>query len=118
MCEHDKSNLKLIIELVLNNEWNVAKTFWILNILKLDPKRRCFSTYGEEFDLFIKHVKELQRIDYQCLNPLCKCIYFTNDELYFEYDENNNLNFTLNQFIECSKCKNSNVKKVFQRTLS
>ena len=34
-----------------------ANTIWIL---KLEPKRRCFSRFGDEFDFFIKHVKELQ----------------------------------------------------------
>ena len=78
-----KSKLNEIVNLILQNEWNKAKTIWILNVLKLEPKRRCFSTFGDEFDFYIKHVKELQLLNYTCSNRSCRNSVHTNDELYF-----------------------------------
>ena len=78
-----KSKLNEIVNLILQNEWNKAKTIRILNVLKLEPKRRCFSTFGDEFDFYIKHVKELQLLNYTCSNRSCRNSVHTNDELYF-----------------------------------
>ena len=81
----------IIIDLIKMNEWNWAKTFWILEVLKIQPKRRTFDTFGEEYELFIKHVKQLQRLNYYCRSESCQNNnFYTNDEFYFENDENNN----------------------------
>ena len=46
-----------IIHLVLRNEWNRAKSIWILKVLELEPSRNKICTYGQEFDFFIRYVK-------------------------------------------------------------
>ena len=81
-----------------------ANTIWIL---KLEPKRRCFSRFGDEFDFFIKHVKELQlallvRIEVAVI--VCTQT----------FDDNNNMIFTYDVY-QCRNCKSSkNVKKTFE----
>ena len=98
--------LKMIIDLISANEWNRAKTLWILEILKITPKRRTFDTFGEEFDCFIKHIKELQCLNYYCRSEHCNDnIFYTNDEFYFENDENNNLTLSFDEKTECRICK-------------
>jgi hypothetical protein len=100
------------------NEWNRAKTFWILEVLKIQPKRRTFDSFGEEYELFIKHVKQLQRLNYYCRSESCQNNNFcTNDEFYFENDENNNLTLTLHEKIKCRICKtNENMFKSLDKS--
>ena len=50
------ANISKIIKLVLANEWNLAKTIWILDVIKLKPQRRRFSTFGDEHEFFISFV--------------------------------------------------------------
>ena len=77
-------NMKCIVDLVLIDDWNRAKTIWILNVLKMQPIRRVFDTFGEEYNYFIKHVSENQLLNYICSADECnnKC-YYKIGELYF-----------------------------------
>jgi hypothetical protein len=107
--------IEQIIQFVLKNEWDSAKSIWILDVLELIPKRCRFSTFGEEFDFFIKYVKEIQLINYFCKS--CNIIFYTNDEIYFEFDENMNLTFSLNEVRNCCFCNcDKNVIKKFHHT--
>ena len=101
-----------IIKLSLTVEWNRAKSIWILEILKLEPTRRKFSTFGEEFNFFIKQFNKIQLINYEC----CNNIFYSNDQLYFEYDELNNLVLSSNIERKCVKCDKACFSKKFSKT--
>ena len=83
--QHLSSKIDQIIHLVLKKDWNSAKTIWILEVLELDRKRCRFSTFGEEFNFFIKYVNRFQRLSSWC--SICSNIFYSSDEIYFEYDK-------------------------------
>ncbi len=76
------SPINQIIEFLLNKEWDKAKSIWILEVLELQPKRKRFSTFGEENEFFISFIKHFQTINYICTNHSCKRLFYSNDELY------------------------------------
>ncbi len=80
------SQINQIIEFIFNKEWDKAKSIWILEVLELQPKRKRFSTFGDENDFFISFNKHFQRINYICTNHSCKRLFYSNDELYFDFD--------------------------------
>ena len=115
---NDKSNIALsihqIIQLILNNEWNRAKSIWVLQVLKLLPTRRKFSTFGEEFEFFISSVKALQLIKYSCTS--CKSLAYSSDELYFDFDENMNVRLSSDERRVCLDCQSdANINKSFEK---
>jgi hypothetical protein len=100
----------------MKNEWNKAKSVWILQVLELTPKRRKFNTFGEEYDFFIKHMKALQLINYICSNESCNCTFYSNDELYFDTDENMNVELNINVKKVCLFCNcDKYIKKAFKK---
>ena len=58
-----------IIDLINKREWNSAKTIWVLDVinLQMDPKG-FFSTFGNEYEYFVQHIRPLQSYDhfYRC----------------------------------------------------
>jgi hypothetical protein len=90
------------------------KSIWILEVLKLEPTRRKFCTFGDEFSFFIQYINELQIINYEC----CQNIFYHNDQLYFEYDEENNLVLSIDIEKPCETCGKVNVTKNFSKTPS
>jgi hypothetical protein len=54
----------------------------------------------------------LQLINYEC----CQNIFYHNDQLYFEYDEENNLVLSIDKERPCESCGNVNVTKKFSNT--
>jgi hypothetical protein len=64
-------HLKKIIDLIDKNEWNRAKTVWILLVCRLKISNNLvFDTFDTEYNAFIKHFVEYQRIEFACNN--CK----------------------------------------------
>ena len=105
--------IEQIIQFVLKNEWVSAKSIWILDVLELVPSRDRFSTFGSSF---FKYVKEIELINYFCES--CNIIFYTNDEIYFEFDENMNLRLALNEVGICCFCNcDKSVIKKFCRWL-
>jgi hypothetical protein len=98
-----KSILEVISSIELN-DWNRAKSIWILDVLHLKPTRRTFSTFGEEFIYFIKYFKDIQNVKYLCIKNKEKCV-MSNDEFYYYFDENQNVNISLFDTITCPECK-------------
>ena len=62
------NKLDKIISLIDKNEWDRAKTFWILKFLQLRPNEiNEFSVYGAVYETFIKYLRTLQCHEFICL---------------------------------------------------
>ncbi len=104
-----------IVNFIFINNWNEAKSIWILEILKLEPKRRVFSTFGEEYNFFISYIKEFQRLNYYC--KACDEVFYKNDEMYFQYNVNSNVSFNFCEERVCTVCcSEESVLKLFEET--
>jgi len=91
--------IEQIVNLILIKNWNKAKSIWILEILKLEPKRRVFSTFGDEDTFFISHIKTMQRLNHYC--KTCGEVFY---EIYIHADINNNIIFNFNEIRKCNIC--------------
>ena len=60
-------HLKNIIELIDKNEWNRAKTVWILLVSRLKMSNNLsFNLFDTEYNAFIKYFVEYQNIEFKC----------------------------------------------------
>ncbi len=98
----------------MNKEWDKAKSIWILEVLQLQPKRKRFSSFGDENEFFISFINHFQRINYICANHSCKRLFYSYDELYFDFDKNMNIELNINVEKECSFCACFNNIKIFE----
>ena len=113
--QHLCQKIEQIVNLILIKNWNKAKSIWILEILKLEPKRRIFSTFGDEDTFFISHIKTMQRLNHYC--KTCDEVFYTNDEIYIHAGINNNIIFNFNEIRKCNICGcEQNVDKLFEET--
>jgi hypothetical protein len=78
--------------------------------LEWNRAMRKFCTISGEFSFFIQHLNELQLINYEC----CQEIFYHNDQLYFEYEENN-LVLSIDIERPSTSCGNINVTKKFSK---
>ena len=106
-------NISKIIKLVLANEWNFAKTICILDVIKLKPQRRRFSTFGDEHEFFISFVNELQLVNFYCES--CESIFYSKSEMYFDLDENMNVRLSLDEKRVCSFCGGEKLANYFDK---
>ena len=104
--------LDRIIKSALTLKWNRAKSIWILEVLKLEPTRRKFCTFGDEFTSIIQHLNKLQLINFEC----CQKIFYHNDQLYFQYDEADKLVLSIHIERPCESCGSVNVTKTFSKS--
>ena len=71
-----------------------------------------------EFEHFIKYVKEYHLVNFFCSNESCNCIFYCNDELYFDFDENMNVQFSLVEYKVCLFCNADNfIRKTLQKKI-
>jgi len=97
-----------IINYIHENQWNMAKSIWVVDILKISPTRRTFDCFGSEYDQFIRHVKFLQEFEMHCADkncPLFKVKEYSNDEIYVRRDDNDNIVYLEDRTCQiCKKC--------------
>ena len=66
-----KNDFSTIISLIGANEWDKAKTIWVLIVCRMKPNDElCFSLFNTEFEAFIKHFIDYQAVQFYCEN--CK----------------------------------------------
>jgi hypothetical protein len=107
--------LKQIIICVDANDWNKAKSIWIIDVLNLIPQRKIFSTFGQEFDFFIKHLRNLQTLYYSCSKHESEHVFQPINEFYYKFDENKNLKLNIFDNEICHLCKEkSQIKMSFK----
>jgi hypothetical protein len=86
IINHESSYIKKIVNLIQDDEWNRAKTIWILtnNIIR-SSSDWTFSTFGTEFNFFVKFIISTQEHKITCNNFNCKNATqsFSNKELQF-----------------------------------
>ena len=94
-----------IIGLISSEDWNRAKTIWVLLILKVKHNSNLdFSCWESEYNAFISHYEKYQAIFYNC--DICNKLLKSNIcSLYLVKDENNNTYININEFAECVECK-------------
>ena len=86
-----------VIEFIEAEEWDCAKSEWILKVVKLNPNNKfMFNLFGTEYDFISKFIQTFQEIRYTCASCSYSVIRkdFTiskkNDELYFSLFDNQN----------------------------
>jgi hypothetical protein len=113
--DKNRDVLIAIINLIDNEQWNEAKSMWIIKVLNMRlNEKESVSTYGSEYDMFISRVVGFQM--YQ-LNKNCKCKRkkYKMGSLYFA---RNSEEVTISLFEnECRECGSEDFKEyVFTST--
>ena len=92
--------IKKIVKLIDIEEWDRAKTVWVLDFMKLKPNElNTFCAFGSLYNSFSKHMMSLQQYKFRCL---CR----TNDILRTQLtlEKNNKIvSFSFYDF-NCKKC--------------
>ena len=96
--------LSKIINLINDNEWDRVRTLWILCVNSMKPNDQ-FSTFGSEYEHFIKRLLPFQEIVFFC--DQCE-INVTKPRNEFTLKKNDHGLWTLSLSASeiCSKCKN------------
>ena len=91
-----------IIHCIDAEEWNRAKTLWILEVLDMKPNNNnFFDLLGTEFEFFSKYLRFFQEIKFSCTS----CSFsMTMKDLYF-FKKNDVLNFSIFNTDSCKFCK-------------
>jgi len=104
LCEIVK-NIKKVIELIEENKWYTAKTVWIIDVVKIMPKRRVFDCEDNEYNMFIQFLRPFQKFELYCGQNQCalkNVAVKTKVDLYFSREQNNK--FVLTTLDNCSNC--------------
>lgn len=65
--------LKKVVQSIKNILWDRAKSIWVLEICKLQPKpRRTFDYVNSEYENFIRYINRLQEYQLYCENSDCE----------------------------------------------
>ena len=103
--------LNKVLDYIENDQWDKAKSLWILDVIKLKPNDNfTFSTYKDEFLFFLKHFQGYQALEYFCQK--CKKKVGTDFELLYLQKHESLTFLTYKETIICSKCK-SGIRPTF-----
>jgi hypothetical protein len=111
------SLVKKIIANIEENKWNAAKSLWIIDGCKLTPTRRVFDCMDSEYDIVVKHLDFYQQYELKCDDMSCSLFDVkveTRKELFFERDENENIDFYFASKHKCSSCSSCLIKSFIQ----
>ena len=94
--------LKKILDLIDIQEWDRARTLWILTILELKPENWTFSLYGFQDEFFINYFLCFQELTFDC--SICDTHETTKD---FFFKKNNREEVFVYTKLEklCKNCK-------------
>ena len=104
-----KEKIASIIGFIDSNNWNKAKSIWLLDVCKIfvsqdENGNHSICTFGTEMELFINFIKPIQSFESQvvCNNQLCMRSSTINDLYFSKVGEDVVLNFFLKE--KCSYC--------------
>ena len=101
-----KIQLLEVIELIEQNDWDRAKTQWLIDINQMNSsKNSLIDAFGCQYDLFVKHVIEFQL---HHVKSTCVCgreNFYLSKNIEMDLDENNRPFFMLNKKV-CTYCSN------------
>jgi hypothetical protein len=106
----DKAKLQQAFSYIEDDEWDKAKTIWILDFLKETPnlETKTFSTFNQSFDVFGRFLTSQQKYSetLECVNEKCKySLGIKESDFYmFSRDDSNKLTHDF-FFAKCRKCK-------------
>ena len=95
--------IQTIIDLIEMNEWDRAKTLWVLIILKLTPDNWEISTFGTQYNMFVQPIKDLQVLYFTCNQCQVEVIRPRNDFQLSKIGNECQLNSSVVE--DCQNCK-------------
>lgn len=96
-----------VIENIQNNQWDAAKSIWVIDICKMNnPSRRVFDCFDNEHSTFLKFLDPFQMLEFFCDCDLKDIVVSSTNYHFIERDQNGNISFSYKNEI-CSNCGSS-----------
>ena len=102
--------LNEIISLIAQNDWDLAKQKWILDVMKLKPNKKLLTLYSSEDESFVDFLRPLQKhqIIQKCTQSCIhneKFILNNDADLLFFVETNGAVRIENNWIGKCPQCK-------------
>ena len=109
---HVTKYLKRIIELIEINEWDRARTLWVIGVMKMKPINWKFDLFGFQSDFFINYIMPLQELRFYCES--CQTEFNSLTEFFLTRTSNKDVTIYNRLEEDCPFCKNL-IKGQFKR---